>query len=75
MGNANGTTGPLDSMRSLEHYLNDLMRGVGGGGGGSGGGGGDTTADQFKGKQPSPKDTHTHTHNATNGLGNIFPFI
>lgn len=28
MGNANGTS-PLDNMRSLEHYLNDLMRGAG----------------------------------------------
>ena len=68
MGNANGTTGPLDSMRSLEHYLNDLMRGVGGGGGGSGGGGGDTTADQFKGRRFIHKLCR-------NGLGNIFPFI
>jgi hypothetical protein len=28
VGNANGTS-PLDNMRSLEHYLNDLMRGAG----------------------------------------------
>lgn len=28
MGNANGTS-PLDNMRSLEHYLNDLVRGAG----------------------------------------------
>lgn len=26
VGNANGT-GPLDNMRNLEHYLNDIMRG------------------------------------------------
>lgn len=28
MGNTNGT-GPLDSMRNLEHYLTDFMRGAG----------------------------------------------
>lgn len=28
MGNANGTS-PLDNMRNLEHYLNDIMRGAG----------------------------------------------
>jgi hypothetical protein len=38
MGNANGTS-PLDNMRSLEHYLNDLMRGAG------------DTPDHLKGKK------------------------
>lgn len=38
MGNANGTS-PLDNMRSLEHYLNDLMRGAG------------DTPDHLKGKE------------------------
>ena len=48
---------PLDSMRTLEHYLNDMVRSSGGGGGGGAGGDHGKSADGAAGDEPATGKT------------------